>query len=81
MSHELADALIAVLAAVVGWIAQRVRMADRAAGRIELELGTSRKSQGERLGVLEDRVSRLEGAISVGALPLELVPREGSKHV
>lgn len=54
------EQLIALLlTTALGWLAKKVQSFTR----LELELGESRKSQGERLGLLEDRVSRLEGAL------------------
>jgi hypothetical protein len=57
---ELTQALEVLLAAGVGWLAQKMRSIPK----LEGSLADSRKDQGQRIGVLEDRVSKLEAMVN-----------------
>lgn len=58
-----------LLTTALGWLGAKIR----AVGGLEVKLETSRASQGSRLGLLEDRVARLEGRLG-------LAPPEGKEQ-
>lgn len=62
------EQLIALLlTTALGWLGTKVQ----AFKKLEEALTSSRKDQGQRLGLLEDRVSRIEGRLGIA-------PPEGS---